>query len=272
MQHRTIPTDGAVVYWRTGDSDARLVRDALGVHCPPDEAPAALLRRAMTAEYADAQTLIRPLAGAGGCAAVREDRGASANTYRTTVAVSIDSAGVVEVDPVDEYDRVRRAIEQAAQVFPSRRVSMGLVHATQAMLGVSVRPAGGVYYLPPAAVPQFRDIAERVEAAAIRSGETSVYLLRTPTDAETARAIVDALTADSEAAAARIEAEIAAGVGPKAAATREREAVALLDRLHAYEDMLGQHLDRTREIIERAKTAAATAALVSASDNGGLYV
>lgn len=262
---------GAVTYWRTADSDAARTRAALGKHCPPDEAPASILRRALNTEYGNPTTLVRPLAQAGRFAIIHEDRGSNANDYRAVLTASVDEHHRVTVDDYNEDARVQAAYNAAAGVVPGARVSAGLVAAVQALGGLSLRPAGAIYYVPPGAMAEFEALAAAVEAAAVKPADTAVYVLRTPTDAKTARAIVDALVSESEAEAARIEADAAAGeLGARGLRTREREAGALLDRLTEYETLLGMNLDRTRAALDRAKTAAATAALMNAAEGGGL--
>lgn len=269
MQIKHTNLSGAVTYWKAADSDIDRTRAALGDHCPPDEAPASILRRALTAEYANPTTLVRPLAQAGRFAVVIEDRGRASNVYATALTATVDDTGAIDADPYNELPRVAEAYRRAAAVMPGARVSAGLVKAVGALGGVSLRPSGGIYYIPPQTMPDFEALAQRIEAAAMQAGETAVYVLRTPTDQNTARAIVDALVSESEAEAARIEADATGGeLGARGLKTREKEAGALLDRLTEYEALLGVNLDRTRAALDRAKTAAATAALMGAAADG----
>lgn len=265
--------DGVIVFWRTSDSHKQQVNNALGQYALSEEAQSATLKRALTDKFGGPTILVRPMAD-DGFAVINEDRGDKGNTYTELFTARVDE-GVITMQsyaPIDAQHK--NAVEQAFTIArltcPANRVATGMVHLIEGLGGVPLRPQGAVYYLPPQQVPEFTRVAQLIEAASV-NGQTAVYLMKTPTDENTARAVIDALVLETSNEAEKIEEEVFAGeLGKRAMLTRETRAMNLLSRLEKYETLFGANLLAVRETLEKVKGAAATAALlnVSATDTG----
>lgn len=264
-------TDGVIVFWRTSDSHKQQVNAALGQYALAEEAQSATLKRALTNKFGGPTVLVRPMAD-DGFAVINENRGDKGNTYTELFTARVDE-GVITMQsyaPIDQAhkDAVEQAFVTARMTCPANRVATGMVHLIEGLGGIPLRPQGAVYYLPPSQVPEFTRVAKLIELASV-NGDTAVYLMRTPTDENTARAVIDAVVYETTAEAEKIEHEVFEGyLGKRAMLTRETRASGLLTRLEKYEALFGANLAAVRDSLEKVKSAAATAALLNAANVG----
>lgn len=261
--------DGAIVFWRTSDSDKNMINAALGKNALADESDDATLKRSLTDYFGGPNVLIRPLKGEG-FVVVDELRSTDGNQYTERFTARVDSGRItIESNmPVDHalLDQVDDAFRQSRQVCPAHRVATGMVHAIEAAGGIPLRPQGAIYYLPPHSVPEFKKLAEAIEAASITPRGTCVYLMKTPTDANTARAVLDALVIEATAEVEKISEDVQMGdLGKRALEGREKRAMGMLSKLESYEQLFGLKLDEVRESINTVRVAAATSAMLVAA-------
>lgn len=264
--------DGVIVFWKTSDSDKQKVNAALGQYALADEGDSATLKRALVDKFGSPTILVRPMAD-DGFAVIAEDRGDKGNTYTELFTARVDE-GVITMQsyaPIDQAhkDGVGHAFTEARRTCPAHRVATGMVHMIEGMGGVPLRPQGAIYYLPPNKVDEFSKAAALVEAASL-SGQTAVYLMKTPTDASTARAVIDALVLETSNEVNKIEDEVFNGdLGKRALLTRESRAGAMLTKLASYESLFDTSLAAVRDSLEKVKGAAATAAIMNAANIDG---
>ncbi len=264
---------GAVVFWTTAEFTNRdkLQRafDALGLgsYVPEPRPDSAVLRHALEEVFGGSRTLVRPLADRDGFAVVREDRGKLDNQYSTLLSARVGSPSLVIEPWIPQADDVQRAFDRYRGCIPATQVSACLVKIVESLGGMRLRPTGAVYWVPGHHLVDWSEIAHAVET----SGEgkpTAVYLLRHQFDAEAVRAIRDAVVAEVQNEAQRIEKEVLQGdLGGRALETRQRHAQALRDKVLLYEDLLNVGLADLHKVVDAADQATATATLLLSSLN-----
>jgi hypothetical protein len=264
---------GAVVFWSLAEwSDrtrlaAELAPLGLGDLVPDPRPAPACLRAALDEAFAGPRVLVRPLASRDGFAVVKEDRGLAANRYQTELTARV--AGDPPTLTFDPWDgravRVEHAYRAQLGRVPAGQVSAALVRAVEALGGIRLRPSGAVYWVPGPRLDAFADAARAVERAA-DGRPSSVYVLRHRLDRDAVRAVRDAVVQEVRAEADRICAEVSAGdLGTRALEARKRQAFDLRSKVVLYEDLLSVGLQGLHTAVDAADQAAATAALLLAS-------
>lgn len=280
-------TAGCISYWRlSGPLSLTVLRaawEAAGLDSqllPESPEPEVALRRAVVEQQAR-RRLVRPLAKRG--AWVIKDEAVTGDgsdtSYETVARIHFDSGawyGRVPVRiekaeaPDAVFDKVDGAIREAytrhrAELQPED-VSAWLVKLAKGQAAVSLRDAGGIYFVPRPAMEFWRRAV-----AVIESVSTAHHVFRIPAlrNSEAIDAILDAITIEAEAEAEAIEADLTAegdaALGERALATRGRRCAAVLDKVGAYEGLLGVKLETIRERIARLQADLTAAALVAGS-------
>jgi hypothetical protein len=262
---------GAVVFWTTAEFTNRdkLQRafDALGLssYVPEPRPDSAVLRHALEDVFGGPRTLVRPLADRDGFAVVREDRGKLDNQYSTLVSARVAGTSLLLEPWTAQAADVQRAFDRYRGCIPAAQISACLVKIVESLGGMRLRPTGAVYWVPGHHLADWSDVAQAVEA----SGEgkaTAVYLLRHQFDAEAVRAIRDAVVADVQNEAQRIQKEVLNGdLGGRALETRQRHAHVLREKVLLYEDLLNVGLADLHKVVDAADQATATATLLLSS-------
>ena len=134
-------------------------------------------------------------------------------------------------------------------------LALWLADVVKAMYGIAMKPRGGMYYVLPERVDQWRKVCEVIKAA----NAGNCYTLPTLKGEEATRAVLDALVYDVESEAEGY-AETFDSVGARALKARVKDCDALLDRLTQYEGLLGGTLDKVRSKVQTVQFAAVTAA------------
>lgn len=282
MEAKVIHVSGAVVFWRTGpsrrDDLKALDRLGLGRYVPEVRTPKAILHDALRSIYADAKTLVRPLAKRAAFTVVSEKRGKDENDYTTKLGVEITDDGLVLTPPDDvEEGRIAEQYALRAGYVSGQAVTQALVGIMQSLSGIPLRPSGGVYWIPSASLDRWAEICGIFEGAAVAAGDTKVYVMRTAKDADAMRAIRDGVIGDLESQAARIAEEISGGqLGERALKSRIEEGQQLLDLLATYEEILDDGLEEVKTKIATVQQAAAegmirAAGLAGAASEGVMH-
>ena len=273
MVRSDLEIGGAVVFWSLAEwtDRARLEVEfaRLGLAAlVPDPRPApACLRAALDEVFGGPRVLVRPLATRDGFVVVKEDRGVAANRYQTELTARV--AGDPPNLAFDPWDARAGWVESAyrAQLgrVPAAQVSTALVKAVESLGGIRLRPSGAVYWVPGPRLEAFADAARAVERAA-DGRPSAVYLLRHRLDRDAVRAVRDAVVQEVRDEAGRICAEVTAGdLGARALETRKKKAGDLREKVLLYEDLLAVGLQGLHAAVDAADQAAATAALLLAS-------
>lgn len=281
MKTTSARIDGAVVFWKTGESVlARLAALAdidLGAFIPKPRTAGAALKDALNDLYANKTTMVRPLDKLDGYAVVDESRGDERNEYATKIAAwlteSAAGSGLIVQGLDADHGRILAAMDASAGRVSQWSTTAMLVGIVGHLGGVPLRPAGGVYWLPLAKLPAWEAAAAVIEPAAYRDGENAVYAMRTAADEAAHRAVEDAITADAAKQVAEIEQAISAGdMKVRGLRSREQELRELRAKVGGYEAMLAKTLDRTRAILDAADQAAAKAIVLAAAQEGAAHV
>ncbi len=273
-------TCGAVVYWSlAGGVNISALEDACRAR---DLNPSALFsaptpERALTRAIrtlADRSHIVRQLPDGTGWALVAEKQvDAKASDYATTMRAYIEKDGSIAIEPKGHPDaeRLMDAFDASLTSLDAGILADVLINTCRALRAVSLRPMGGVYFLPSDKLESFNAIASAIEEA---SG-SHVWQLPAMRSEDAARAILAAVAEEAEHEVSRMEAELeesSAGsvpLGARAISTREARAAALRAKVAEYEGLLGGSLDAVRERLERAQAALAAAALAAASEKEG---
>jgi hypothetical protein len=182
--------------------------------------------------------------------------------------VSLDKVGrpVLENATMEEAKAVREAYARALDILDTNDISHWLLTAVSRLTGVGLRKGGGIYYVPPSRMPEWR---KHIEVLAECAPDCSVYTIpMIKMTADGARAILDSLTGETIDEADALTAEVLDGsLGVRGLDNRAASSRALLAKVSEYEHLLGTRVDRLRDVIAKldvdivaAKLAAEAAA------------
>jgi hypothetical protein len=164
-------------------------------------------------------------------------------------------------DAVHNVDRIQLAASFVTfkRMLPQHAVGAALKSiATTVCDGVSLRPTGGIYSIPPSRVAMWRDIADKFES--VDEG-VCVYQLKYEFDEDAVRAVRDALTHEVGVEVERINEAVSDGQGKRALSNRKAESIALRQKVKRYETLLGETLTALESAARAAESTAATALL-----------
>ena len=267
---------GAVVYWGAGETQRDVLKtglEDLGLErfLPNCRTPESSLFNALKDEVPETgmtrDYLIQSLKDRGnnGYEVVEVLKGDKNNSYSALFSARVDktserlvlSEGTWDYATLDgpslqkSYDRYRGILTGS---------SMGacLVDICQHLRGTSLRPSGGIYWLPEDSVGMWDKVGGAVSQAALT--ESNVYRLRTIMDEKAAVAVIDAITSEVDAQSAEIMEGIGQ-LGERALRTREERSRVLKAKVEHYEQMLGEGLDKLKSVCDIATKSAAHAVL-----------
>jgi hypothetical protein len=265
---------GATVWWTlTGWTSRGVLRDAW-VRQGLDEAalpelptPEKRLGRAVQ-RVGELRRLARPVERRGHWAVVLESvegEGVAARVTHTQSLTVRIVAGVPEYQHTGEQSlalSIAIRDEYAAREGLLHRddVSLWLAKVIAGLHGTPLRPKGGLYYVLPSQVEQWRKVCNALEEA----GAGSCYTLPTLKGEEATRAVLDALVRDVSDTAQDYSDKVHSGeLGARALRARVKDCDALLERVAAYDDLLGGALDVLRQRVAQVQDAALAAAFAA---------
>jgi hypothetical protein len=220
------------------------------------------------------KTIVRKLKrdgqGRDGYAIVREDVKVDENEYDTVATARVDADGQVTVErgwgTVDEY-QLRQKTAHFRRVLPAGSVSQVLVGLTQTLGGVTVRPTGGLYFVPAHKLDAWKAIAAVVERSATDGTENHISVVPFEFNSGTLRDIRRAIIAEVTAEAKEIADELRQGFKDDAAVTRRAfRACQLRAKTGEYERLLGETLVACRQALDEAANAVTVTQGVQESD------
>jgi hypothetical protein len=264
---------GAVTFWTIGGHTSRemlrvgLEAAGFGKFTPePRPAPAAL-KDALQHQLGGPRVLIRPLDTKDGFCVVEERRGKDANDYQHSLTAKINAETLqITFTPFD--DRAQAVTHgfnlQLGMLMPAQ-VSNALVTILDSLGGTRLRPTGAIYWLPEHRLDEWQRVAGAVERAAA-GRPSAVYLLRNQMDADAVRAVRDAIVAEVQQEAERIQREVAsAELGERALENRRTQAGELRKKIALYEELLGVGLHGLEQAVDAAEQSVAMATLLIAA-------
>lgn len=269
-------TAGATIWWRLhGECDrAKLVDEltARGIqHMPKVVEPETAIRRAVGC-LRGKRRLVRPLKKRGSWAVIEEELDDVKEKLKhwQGPTVSLDKIGraVFSNASAEEAQQVRAAYDRYLDVLDTADVSSWLISQAERLGAIGLREGGGIYYLPPQRMGEWRLIVEALSSA---HPEHHVYMVPTVRmTQEGARAILDSLTYEIEQQVAKTKDEVISGdLGVRALENRFDETNDLLRKVTMYEQLIEQPLQKLRDTIASlsADVVAAKAAAEALKDD-----
>jgi len=191
--------------------------------------------------------LIRPLKGEPGYAVVREEKGEDGKSLSHTVEFdALMPAGSdfpVFRNPDGEYfspvedGAITHRFQIECERVQASAVSKSLVQIIDYMHGISLRPRGGVYWIPQGAVAKFEKVAECFQNSC-EGNLNKVYFQTTVHDDKLRDSVIMGLTESIENETRQmLEALSQPDVGKRAKKTKMDRCGKLLKRISGYEKM-----------------------------------
>jgi len=236
---------------------------------PPAPSAEQRLGRAVRS-CASQRVLARPLARRGHWALVSEsvhgEEAAARLQHAQTLTVRLTDNTVIYSDDSELAHTVSRAYAAQDGLLDRDDVALWLVAVVRRLHGTPLRPRGGLYYLLPARVQEWRQVCAALE----QSQAGSCYTLPTIGGEDATRAVLDALVRDVGAACVEYGDAVATGtLGTRALRARVADCDTLLERLAQYEGMLGGTLDAVRVQVQSVQDAALGAAFAVEAEAEG---
>lgn len=281
IESRSLKVGGATVFWGLGEwTDLARLGENLGAvgfgDCVPERRPQmAALRDALEAQMGGPCVLIRPLVKKDGFTVVKEERGVEENEYSNLMRVRLekladDSTKLLFAPWDHRAQAITESYNKHLGLLRAGQVATALVKIITRLRATTLRPTGGLYWVPDESLAAWRDVALAVEQSAAEGKRHSVYTMLNVMDAEAVRAVRDAVVAEITADAARIYEEVFSGeLGDKALANRKEQAELLREKCALYEELLGLGLSDVRAAIGRAEESFAAATLLEAAGAEG---
>lgn len=262
---------GGVVYWTLsgGVRVSALAAAFTANNLDPDLVPQPTAERALAKAMrsrADRNHIVRQLPDGTGWALVAESQqNEKTNFYTQSVRAFLESDGSIVIEPKGHPDAevILDAFDNALTTLDGNDLSAILIATCKRLRAVSLRPMGGVYFVPSAQMPALEAIAAALEQVSA----SHVWRLPAMRSADAAKAILAAVAEEAETEVAKMEEELSSTLGARAIATREERTRALRAKVAEYEGLLGGSLDAVRDRLERTQAALAAAALAVAAEN-----
>jgi len=260
-------TAGAIVWWRLcgrTEHDKLSAAWALAGHSvdllPQKATPAAAIKDAVKSASSD-RLLARPLGSHAGYAMVHEIPDGDDLEYTTALTVKIlVGEPVFEPQGTQLADQIDAAFRKEIRQMRQWVVGGWLAKLATTCNAVSLRPTGGIYFIPQADVARFRAWAETF----MDIGDSIVYEVPALESKNAVAAILDAVEREARDELTSIDDEITEDeLGKRALRSRERRCVALRTKLEAYSDLLGPALDGITAKLESTKASVVEAMLLA---------
>lgn len=268
---------GCVSYWRlSGAVDLGKLRSAwqdAGLDSqllPASPSPETALRRSVS-DLRAKRRLVRPLARRGAWAIVDErvDKGTNTIDWHVTCRVTL-AGGRVVIEPAthDLYDKVHTGYRQHLAELAPEDVSAWLVSLASREKAAALRDTGGVYFVPRPSMDFWRRATDAIRAAS----NHKIFRIPAMKNAEAVEAILDAVTEEAGRETAIMEAELLEtgddALGLRAIDTRSARCAEVLEKVAAYEELLGVKMDTVRQRVEDLRAGLAAAALMASAGGG----
>jgi hypothetical protein len=159
-------------------------------------------------------------------------------------------------------DQLMEEMETRFIELSSGELSVWLNRLVHSFGAVSLRDAGGFYFIPAEHREQWSAIAKAVGAA----GGGAVWEMPVMRTAEAAAAIVNALSNEIAKNVSTIEEQLARGPGKRALESRAQLCQALVSKVAAYESLVGSSLDDLRANLDALRAKVTTAIMVASAE------
>jgi hypothetical protein len=284
MMQNGLKIGGAIVFWSLGEYFYRSLLlerwTATGFErfVPAPRPHTAALRDALQQVVGGPRRLIRPLKKRDGFTVKDEVLGEDDNDYTHYLVAKVasrpeDEKVRIALDPLraEEANRIVEQFNRYSGYLTRDQVASGLVALMLSLSATTLRPSGGLYWVPDFAVPHAAAAGAVVEECGA-SGRSALYVMRNVMDADACRAVRDAISAEVTAEIERLDGEVLGGaLGERALQSRKDQVAELRLKVKEYEAILGEGLgalvqatQQTEEIICKAEVLQSLAAEVGA--------
>lgn len=278
MNTRSISATGAVTYFSLGPSrkdllEARLADLGLAEFAPKGRTDEAALKQSLGDLVQASKAMQKNQAVAryivphkdhktNGFEVAVAEKGTHRNEYSVDFSARVESGRVCVRMGYADVHSLQRLFETYKSELAATAVSGALVKILAKLEGVALREAGGVYWLPEYSLDVWRQVIAATEAAKAGDKENKIYILTVKMDQDACRAVRDAIVAEVTAAAVLIDQEVRTGtLGEEALENRQAASVGLLERVEAYESILGEALSGLKACVNSVQHSITVAAL-----------
>lgn len=252
---------GCLTYWKIGQhTDPDLLEQGLLQHGHAVSARRTswqvALRLAMGQNFERPEEMVRPLKNAkvNGYQVTVEERGTNGNCYHNEVIAKVDDTGKVEyitnrISP--DLDDLQKLTNEYHEVLTSDAVGEVLSTVLKKLGSVSMAPR--LHFIPDSEMEEWAKVKKVVEMS---HKDNSLTLIPFEFTADTLRDVSNAVTAEMSELATKLTEELMLNeLGERAIKNRITRASEALDKLQAYESIVGSVLADARNYIGIAVTA-----------------
>jgi len=275
----TMRVGGAVAFWKLAPRTHRetvsqhLKSWGYEKHIPSERGTKALLKEAVSEVYPG--MLVRPLRATNSFEVIKEEIHDEENEYKHVAAFSVQGEqgdeGVTSPDlgnASSAVTQVQEAFEHAKEDITGPQVAALLTGLIEMEFkGLSLRPTGGLYWVPGDCLEEFRRIGKAIEDCASK-GETQVFSLETKFDQNAVKAVLAGVNDEVQRELALIKDDLDTGTLGKRALTKR---IAHLRELRAkttqYETSCGESMEKLHEAIKQFEDHESIAALLAGVDH-----
>lgn len=264
---------GCVTFWKLSQDTIRqqivdgwtAIGQEWGNLAPAERTAQACLKEVLSDKFKDC--IIRPLQSQEGFAVLRETRFKDDVITSTVCAVATDDNGVIDMrrgyDPQLQAE-LEVALKRERAMLKPAQVASGLVAVLKCMTGtLTLRPTGGFYWVEAANIDLYKRLCRVVEQAALGQ-QTCVYQISHHFDADSIRAVRDALLTEIDNEAEQIIKDVDSGeLGERALKSRAERAEELKDKVAHFERILNESLSTATQVADKAGMTATAARLLA---------
>lgn len=279
MENTRFDIAGSAVYWTLGEStdfskfSAALKSAGFHKNIPDRPTDYACLRDALQDDQTGAEVF--PVKGTAQptfeVVRVRSNGQEKTNEYRHVMTAWVTPSGNVETDTGDSATdwRLTDSFRRRRETLPYHAVSRSLVEIIFQLQGVSLRPSGGIYWIPTASFERWEMVANAVEMAGHKN---KAFALKTMLDEHSATALREALSNEIERESREIESILSdPETGMKSARTQKIKAKDLRRKIEAYEDAFTISLNDLKKQLDRATGIEAIATVYESAASGPIF-
>jgi hypothetical protein len=285
MREQRMAVSGGAIWWTVCEYYDRsslltnLTYRGLEKYCPEPRTPVACLKDALRGVFADKRHSVDCIKSKDGYAVYEETAHEHRVDRKHIVTAKIDASCAIsfygEYGGASYTDKAQGILDEYnryAGMLISTQVSTCMVHIiSQHFAGLCLKPGiGGLYWLPDDKLEDWRNVSEAVEASANLVGKAGnrhvSSMIRSAQDEDSFKSVANALIAEVQAEAARLNREINdEDIGARALENRREEAVALRLRVKQFEDLLGCRLNELEAVADNVEVAAAQAVMLASA-------
>ena len=268
-----IPTAGAIAWWRlkgtVSHSDLLAAWSSAGLDTsllPLPPTPEQGLRRALK-EQEERRVMARPLGKKGSFALVEESLTGKDLEYRTLFKISVDLVGNLHFEDAtsahaSHEQQIREAYAKHVSALSQGDISGWLVELAYHVKAVSLRDTGGIYFVPSTQLQLWRTVVGVLREVS----EAQMFEVPALKSSEAVDAILDAIATEAKDEIAKLEAALENDMGKRGLHNRSERAGAMLEKLKAYEALLGKGVETIGQRLVDLQIELSTAALAAGGD------